>query len=185
SAVRALNDFEGPLDLVVLMAGYDSSLKRVGDELRSFISAAHVRDVKLIILNFKESLKFPSPGSRGKRSIYADFNEILRDVVAEEGSSDPIIADWNSFSWGKVDWFQKDGIHLKVEGAVALGWFISNAVASVSDNPCPFTENYPCPLPVMIDPRIDLMEEFNVTDTETQCYEDGANRKRVCSKHRR
>ena len=50
----------------------------------------------------KESLKFPSPGSRGKRSIYANFNKILREVVAEEGSSNLAIADWNSFSWGQA-----------------------------------------------------------------------------------
>ncbi|MHB1129977.1 MAG: acyltransferase family protein [Ilumatobacteraceae bacterium] len=185
SAVRALEDFEGTLDYVVLMAGYDSTIKRIGEEFRHFIDAARAKDVKLVILNFKESLKFPSPGSRGKRSIYADFNKVLQDVVTEDGSNDLIIADWNSFSWAKAEWFRTDGIHLKIEGAVALGWFISHVVASVSDNPCPFTENYPCAIPEMIDPRIDLMEEFNVTDTQVQCYEDGASRKRVCTRDRR
>lgn len=185
NAVRTLEEFEGLLDYVVLMAGYDNSVKRVGEELRRIIETAKIRDVKLIILNYKESLKFPSPGSRGKRSIYADFNAILRDVAVEGGSNHVIIADWNSFSWGKSNWFQTDGIHLNVEGAVALGLYISHVVASVSDNPCPFTENYPCPFPEMIDPRIDLMKEFNVEYTKVHCYEDGASRKRVCTLDRR
>lgn len=185
NAVHALEDFEGPLDYVVLMAGYDSSVQRVGEEFKRIAATARAKDVTLIILSYRESLKFPSPGSRGKRSIYADFNKILRDVVAEEGSQDLFIADWNSFSWGRTEWFSRDGIHLSIEGAVALGWFISNVVASVADNPCPFTETYPCPFPGMLDPRIELMTRFNVTDTDVQCYEDGAKRKRVCTRDRR
>ena len=185
NAVRTLEEFSGALDYVVLMAGYDSSVKRVGNEFKRFIEATRAKDVKLIIMTYKESLKYPSPGSRGRRSIYADFNEILRDVVAKDGSDDLIIADWNAFSWGNVKWFRPDGIHLTIEGTVALGWFISQVVASVADNPCPFTENYPCAFPEKIDPRINLMTEFNVEDTKIQCYEDGKSRKRVCGRDRR
>lgn len=185
NAVNTLEGYEGALDYVVLMAGYDSSVQRVGDEFRRFIESAQAKDVKSIILTYKESLKYPAPGSRGKRSVYADFNKILRDVVAKQGSDNLVIADWNSFSWGKVDWFRPDGIHLTIEGTVALGWYLSHVVASVADNPCPFTETYPCALPEMLDPRIDLMTEFNVEDTKTQCYEDGKSRKRVCGRDRR
>lgn len=185
SALRALQEFEGPLDYVILMAGYDSSVKRVDDELKRFIEQVHVMGVKLVVLNFKESLKFPSPGSRGKRSVYADFNKVLRDIVAADDSGDIFMADWNLFSWGKGQWFLRDGIHLSIEGSVALGWYISHIVANVADNPCPHSDIYPCAVPEMIDPRIDLMTEFDVEDTEKQCYEDGASRKRVCTRDRR
>jgi peptidoglycan/LPS O-acetylase OafA/YrhL len=185
SALRTLEEFAGPLDYVVLMAGYDSSVNRVDDELRRIIDAAQVKNVKLIILTFRESLKFPSPGSRGKRSVYADFNKVLREEVAKDDSGEVYIADWNLFSWGKAEWFLRDGIHLNIEGAVALGWYVSHLVASAADNPCPSTDIYPCAVPEMIDPRIDLMTDFNVKDTEIQCYEDGANRKRVCTRDRR
>jgi len=181
NAVRALEEFEGPLDYVVLMAGYDSSVNRMNDELNRIINAARTKNVKLIFLDFTESLKFPAPGSRGKRSVYADFNEILRDVVAKDGTNNLVIVNWNSFSSGRASWFRRDGIHLTIEGALALGWFISHVVANVADNSCPFTENYPCAIPAMIDPRIDLMNRFNVVYTETKCYEDGAKRKRVCT----
>lgn len=185
SALRALEDFEGPLDFVVLMAGYDSSVKRVDDELARFLDEVHVKGVKVIILSYKESLKFPAPGSRGKRSVYNDFNKILANVVADDNSGDVVIADWNLFSWGQTQWFLRDGIHLSIEGAVALGWYISQLVANAAENPCPFTDVYPCGVPEIIDPRIDLMSAFNVEDTERQCYEDGANRKRVCTRDRR
>lgn len=185
SALRALEEFDGPLDFVVLMAGYDSSVQRVDDELERFLDEVHAQGVKVIILNYKESLKFPAPGSRGKRSVYNDFNKILAKIVAEDNSGDVDIADWNSFSWGQTQWFLRDGIHLNIEGAVALGWYISQIVANAADNPCPFTDVYPCGVPEMIDPRIDLMSELNVEETERQCYEDGANRKRVCTRDRR
>ena len=185
SALSALKGFSGPLDYVILMAGYDSSVRRVDDELKLLIEEVQVKGVQLIVLNFRESLKFPSPGSRGKRSVYADFNKLIREVVAADNSGDVAIADWNLFSWGRSEWFLRDGIHLNIEGSVALGWYISHLVANVADNPCPFSDIYPCAVPGMIDPRIDLMTMFEVEETEIQCYEDGASRKRVCTRDRR
>ena len=181
NAVRTFQEFEGPLDYVVLMAGYDSSVKRFDDELEIIINATRTKNVKLLVLDFKESLKFPAAGSRGKRSVYADFNEILREVVAKDDTNNLVLVKWNSFSSGRASWFRRDGIHLTIEGAVALGWFISHVVANVADNQCPFTESYPCLIPAMIDPRIDLMKMFNVEYTNIKCYEDGAKRKRVCT----
>lgn len=185
SALRAFNDFTGPLDYVVLMAGYDSSVRRVGDELRRLIAAINDKNVKVVILTYKESLKFPSPGSSGQRSVYADFNKILKEEVAKDESGNVVIADWNLFSWGQSEWFLKDGIHLKIEGAVALGWYISHLVATIADNACPFTDVYPCGFPERMDPRVDLMTQFSVKDTEIQCYEDGSSRKRVCTRDHR
>lgn len=181
TAVRALEEFDGPLDYVVLIVGYDSSVNRLNDELKRIITMAQTKNVKLIYFDFKESLEFPAPGSRGKRSVYADFNEILRDVVAADDTGNLVLASWNSFSSGRSSWFRRDGIHLSVEGSVALGWFISHVVANVADQPCPFSEIYPCAIPATMDPELDLMDSFNVVATKTRCYEDGEQRKRVCT----
>lgn len=181
TAVQTVADFEGPLDYIVFMGGYDSSVKRFNDELQSFIREAKAKGVKVIFLDFKESLKFPAPGSKGKRSIYAEFNDILREVVAKNQTNDLFLVEWNLFSSGRSNWFRRDGIHLSLEGAVALGWLISHAVAYVADNKCPFADTYPCTIPTTLDPSFDLMEIFDVTFTKTKCYEDGLNRERVCT----
>ncbi len=73
------------------------------------------------------------------------------------------------------------GLVITLEGAVALGWLISHAVANVADNKCPFTDTYPCTIPTAMDPGHDLMKIFDVTFTKTKCYEDGLNRERVCT----
>jgi len=181
NAVQTVADFEGPLDYIVFMVGYDSSVKRFDDELQSFIREAKAKGVKVIFLDFKESLKFPAPGSKGKRSIYAEFNEILREVVVKNQTNDLFLVEWNLFSSGRSNWFRRDGIHLSLEGAVALGWLISHAVANVADNKCPFTDTYPCTIPTALDQGYDLMKIFDVTFTKTKCYEDGLNRERVCT----
>ena len=181
TAVQTVADFEGPLDYIVFMGGYDSSVKRFKTELQSFIQAAKDKDTKVIFLDFKESLEFPAPGSRGKRSIYAEFNEILREVVAKEQADDLFLVEWNLFSSGRPNWFRRDGIHLTLEGAVALGWLISHAVANGADNKCPFTDTYPCTIPTALDSGYDLMKIFDVAFTKTKCYEDGLSRERVCT----
>jgi peptidoglycan/LPS O-acetylase OafA/YrhL len=181
TAVQTVADFEGPLDYIVFMGGYDSSVKRFNDELQSFIQEAKANGLKVIFLDFKESLEFPAPGSKGKRSIYAEFNDILREVVAKNQTNDLFLVEWNLFSSGRSNWFRRDGIHLTLEGAVALGWLISHAVANVADNKCPFTDTYPCTIPAALDPGFDLMKIFDVTSTKTKCYEDGLSRERVCT----
>lgn len=181
TAVQTVADFEGPLDCIVFMGGYDSSVKRFNDELQSFIREAKAKGIKVIFLDFKESLKFPAPGSGGKRSIYAEFNNILREVVAKNQTNDLFLVEWNLFSSGRSNWFRRDGIHLNLEGAVALGWLISHAVANVADNKCPFTDRYPCTIPTALDPGFDLMKIFDVAFTKTKCYEDGLSRERVCT----
>lgn len=181
TAVQAVTDFEGPLDYIVFMGGYDSSVRRFEGELQDFMQVARAKGAKMILLDFKESLKFPAPGSSGKRSVYAEFNEILREVTAKSQTNDLFLVQWNLFSAGKPSWFRRDGIHLNLEGAVALGWLISHAVANVADNKCPFTDTYPCTIPTALDPGYDLMKIFNVTNTKTKCYEDGLSRERTCT----
>lgn len=185
SAVEALRAYAQPVDLVVLMAGYHSSTEQFADEIRDIAAAARYKGAGLVVLSLKESLKFPAPGSRGARSVYTDFNDQLKDVLKEEAQAKVTLANWNLFSFTSPDWFERDGIHLTLEGTIALGWYLSRVVAEVVDNPCPDDGSYPCVTPKIADNTVDWLDRFGVEDTNIHCYEDGAKRTRTCTKNRR
>jgi len=184
NVVSVLKNTTEKFDAVVLMAGYDSSAKRIGNEYKDLIAVVRAKNLKLIVLTYKESLNFPAPGSRGKRSVYAEFNAVVRDVVARDRQHF-VLADWNAYSAGQKSWFRPDGIHLNIDGTLALGAFISTAVAENTDNPCPFASVYPCSYASNLPQATDFLAEFNVAYTEKHCYEDGNSRKRVCTTDRR
>lgn len=185
NAVTVLENYDKPVNVVVLMAGYHSWTTEFEGEVRALADMARYRGAKLVVLTLKESLKFPAPGSRGERSVYTDFNRLLRDV--EKSGDYPLltIANWNLFSYSSPDWFESDGIHLKLEGTLALGWYISRFVAKVVDNPCPDDGSYPCAVPTIADSEIDWLDEYKVRNTNRHCYEDGRSRTLNCTTNRR
>ena len=184
NVVSVLNDTTEKFDVVVLMAGYDSSVRKISDEYKALIEVVLAKNLKMIVLTYKESLYFPASGSRGKRSVYAEFNAVLRDLVARD-SQHFVLADWNAYSAGQKSWFRPDGIHLNIDGTLALGAFISTAVAENAGNPCPFRSVYPCTYANNLPQATDFLTEFNVADTEMHCYEDGNSRKKMCTTDRR
>ena len=185
NVVTALKDFNKPVDLIVLMAGYDSSVKKVAGEYLKLFEVIRLKKIPLVMLTYKESLRFPAPGSRGKKSLYAEFNSALREAVANDRSGLVSIAEWNAYSAGQSSWFKSDGIHLTVKGALALGAFISTAVATATDNPCPYANAYPCAPMNNLKQSTDFIARFNAKETNIQCYEDGESRKRTCTSDRR
>jgi peptidoglycan/LPS O-acetylase OafA/YrhL len=184
NVVAVLNDTTEKFDVVVLMAGYDSSVRKINDEYKDLIEVVRAKNLKMIVLTYKESLYFPAPGSRGKRSVYGEFNAVLRDLVARD-TQHFVLADWNAYSAGQKSWFRPDGIHLNIDGTLALGAFISTAVAESTGNPCPYSSVYPCSYANNLPQVTDFLAEFNVADTEMHCYEDGEARREACTTDRR
>ncbi len=185
NVVTALREFDKPVDLIVLMAGYDSSAKKIADEYTKLFEVIRLKKTPVVILTYKESLNFPAPGSRGKKSLYGEFNSALREAVASDRSGLVSIAEWNAYSAGQSSWFKSDGIHLTVKGALALGAFISTSVATATDNPCPFANAYPCAPMNNLKQSTDFIARFNAKETKIQCYEDGESRKKTCTSDRR
>lgn len=185
NVVTVIKELQKPIDVIVLMAGYDSSASKISAEISQLLSVIRVKKIPVIYLTYKESLKFPAPGSRGKRSIYAEFNQALREAVADDDSGLISIAEWNAYSAGQSSWFKSDGIHLTLKGALALGAFISTSVASATDNPCPYANVYPCAQMNNLKQSTDFLARFNAKDTKVHCYEDGEARKKTCTSDRR
>ena len=184
NVVTVLNNTTEKFDVVVLMAGYDSSVRKISDEYKDLIEVVRAKNLKVIVLTYKESLYFPASGSRGKRSVYAEFNAVLRDMVARD-TQHFVLADWNAYSAGQKSWFRPDGIHLNIDGTLALGAFISTAVAESAGNPCPYSSVYPCSYANNLPQATDFLAKFNVADTEMHCYEDGEARRESCTTDRR
>jgi len=185
NVVTALKDSTKPVDLIVLMAGYDSSVRKIADEYRELLKVIRSRDTPVVVLTYKESLSFPAPGSRGKKSLYAEFNTALREVAASDSSGLLSIAEWNAYSAGQSSWFKSDGIHLTVKGTLALGAFISTSIATATNNPCPYANVYPCAPMNNLKQSTDFIARFNAKETKVQCYEDGESRKKTCTTDRR
>jgi len=182
STVDALERYSEDFDVIVLMAGYHSREHELKEELEVFARAAKIRQSKLVILTFKETLFFPAAGSQGEKSMYANFNRILYRTIAKNPEfSDVVLADWNYFSGTEESWFRSDGMHTTIEGTLALGWYISHVVAAVSGLPCPDTEITPCVIPEIADPSIDWFQKYNVKNTNRRCFEFGDTRERRCA----
>ena len=183
--VTTLKNLDKPVDLIVLMAGYDSSVNKIADEFKKLFEVIRSKNTPVIVLTYRESLNFPTPGSRGKKSLFAEFNSKLRTAVASDSSGLMSIAEWNVYSAGQPSWFTTDGIHLKVKGALALGAFISTSVAMATDNPCPYANAYPCESMNNLKQSTDFLTQFNAKETKIHCYEDGKSRKKTCTADRR
>jgi len=111
NVVTALKEFANPVDVVVLMAGYDSSANKIADEYTKLFEVIRTKKTPVVVLTYKESLYFPAPGSRGKKSIYAEFNAALREAVASDTFGLVSIAEWNAYSAGQSSWFKSDVRH--------------------------------------------------------------------------
>lgn len=172
-------------DVLVVMVGYHSRPASVEKELIEVGNALAATGLPVIFVNFKESMTFPEAGSKGTRSVYTGFNEILARLVADGRMGNTQIADWNRFSYQHPEWFRPDGIHSTIVGTVALGWFLSMTIAAKFDNPCPFDGEYPCVVPDMDDGSIDYLSRFGVEYTDIHCYQDHEDRRRNCRVDRR
>ena len=63
---------------------------------------------------------------REAKSVYAVSNA---DIEEESGKWPTLtVADWNSYSASRPDWFEADGVHLTLAGSTALAVFIQRTL---------------------------------------------------------
>lgn len=185
SAALAISSRRRNFDYVVLMAGAHSTRRDLADEIRMAQEAAEARGAKLLIVTLRESIRYTAADSVPGESAFVEFNRIIRDLAEELGPEKVALVDWNTFSFRESQWFRSDGIHPNLEGTIALGWLISQAVAADAGNPCPYDWQYPCTLPDGAGMNRNWLGDFGVTPTEEHCYEDGNARIPICQRDRR
>jgi peptidoglycan/LPS O-acetylase OafA/YrhL len=180
SAVGAFRKYKEKFDVVVVLAGYHSRDSQFEEEVTSLLDEIRATGAKVVFLSLKETLAFPAPGSRGKKSMYVSFNKRLSKVISERNDSGVVLADWNFFSRDHREWFRSDNMHTSLPGTLALGWFISHAVATATNHQCPSDARYPCSIPDAPPTATDWLSLFDVVNTRIRCFEMGAERTRLC-----
>jgi hypothetical protein len=167
-------------DTVVVMGGYYSTPETIGDEFDGLVDSVRRHGAsRLVLLNYRESLAFPLPGSRGTESIYGVLNDVIEERLATGEYAEVVLLDWNSFSAPVGAWFRSDGIHVNLGGALGLGTFISESLATLAGLSC--GEDV-CAGPVAPLPIGALLERFGLEPTDTLCYEMGSARTPECKR---
>lgn len=167
-------------DVLFVMAGYHSYPDTIASEFRAVVRAARDRGFTSIVwMTLRESTHYPGVGN--DVSVYATFNRSVRSVIAEGGYEDVVVLDWNAYSASRLDWFVPDGIHVNLRGALALGEYVSLAMAALDGRPCPGASlRVPCVLPLSAPSTDDLLGRYGLVDTIEHCYEMGESRQLEC-----
>jgi len=165
----------------IVMGGYHSTPSTIGEEFVMIVDALRANGTtRILFVEFRESLAYPAAGSRGKKSVYTLFNKTVRDLLASGRYPDVMILPWNTYSATQSHWFRADGIHINLEGSLALGAYLSDTLAYIEEKPChSLVTAEPCNHPT-IPAKVDYFERYSVTPSEIHCYQYGASRREVC-----
>jgi peptidoglycan/LPS O-acetylase OafA/YrhL len=165
----------------VVMGGYHSTPSSIGEEFVMIVDALRANGTtRILFLEFRESLAYPAAGSRGKKSVYTLFNKTVRSILSSGSYPDVILLPWNTYSATQSHWFRTDGIHVNLEGALALGAYLSDTLAYIEEKPCLLIETAePCNHPTF-PTKVDYFERYSVTPSDIHCYQYGASRRETC-----
>jgi hypothetical protein len=74
---------------------------------------------------------------RAVDSGFAGRNAVIRQEVATGEYPDVVIADWDSYTADRPQWFVNDGVHYRPIAAWAAADYLSRKVAFLEGRPCP------------------------------------------------
>jgi hypothetical protein len=101
-------------DVVVIGAGTNGAIKTA--DLLALLSALSDRS-RIVLVNV-----------HADRPWVAQSNRAIDNAIAQFGSANVRLADWNSYSQGHRDWFYADGIHTKGAGSTAYAQLIRDTL---------------------------------------------------------
>jgi hypothetical protein len=105
---------------VVVATGYNDNPYRFDRDLNTVMRTLNAEGVKQVVW-----LTLRDP-----KSTYVLSNE---DIEAGSKKWPTLtVADWNSYSAGRPDWFEADGVHLTLAGSTAFAVFIQRTLRSIS-----------------------------------------------------
>jgi len=180
---EALRGYDGQnYDILVIMAGYHTTVKDIKNEFKSVISAAENSGFRKILwVNYRESLKFPLTGSNGTKSAYSTINAAVNETIAQENIDTVTVLDWNSYSKPFPHWFIPDDLHTTLNGTLELNRFLSLNIRQHSEDLCASTTTR-CDAISAIAPGTRLLEFYKLRDTDVHCYEKGKTREKSCER---
>jgi hypothetical protein len=153
TAVEAIRDTPGTVDVVVMKTGYNDWFSDFPKEFDAVVQMSRLKGAHTIIwMTYNEAV----PRNNARRA-YQENNIDLRWLVTLPQYSDVILADWQRYSDGRPDWFY-DGTHTTPSGSYAIADYISRWMAAVEHRPCPKPQTVGgpiaprCPVPDLTGP---------------------------------
>jgi hypothetical protein len=139
TVVQVLNGLTGPVDVLVVQAGYDDAASGFGTSFDAVVGAARAKGISQVIwLTYRASASYVFVGfNRALGNGYASMNATLRERVASGAYPEVIIADYERYTAGVTTWFEGDGIHLTRTGAYGTADYIARQIAHANALPCP------------------------------------------------
>lgn len=180
---EALRGYDGQnYDILVILAGYHTTVKDIKNEFKSVIAAAEKSGFgKILWVNYRESLEFPLTGSNGTKSAYSAINATVNETIAQENMETVTVLDWNSYSKPFPHWFIPDDLHTTLNGTLELNRFLSLNIRKHSGDLCAATTTR-CDAISVITPGTRLLEFYKLKDTDVHCYEKGKTREKLCER---
>lgn len=143
----------GEADTLIVAVGYNDKSTTFFSDFDLVVDAARSRGFSQIIwLTYRETSLYTLPGV-DYTSDYASMNQILRNKITSGAFSDVVIADLWMYTSSVPQWFVRDGVHYKLDGAFGVADYLSRTIAALNGAPCPQpwtsggSVETPCPRP--------------------------------------
>ena len=143
----------GEADTLIVAVGYNDKSTTFFSDFDLVVDAARSKGFSQIIwLTYRETSLYNLPGV-DYTSDYASMNQILRNKITSGAFSDVVIADLWMYTSSVPQWFVRDGVHYKLDGAFGVADFLSRTIAALNGAPCPQpwtsggSVETPCPRP--------------------------------------
>lgn len=130
TVVDVIRSTPGPIDIVVVKAGYNDWFSDFPAEFDAVVGAARERGAHTVVW-FTHNTVVSRPLAR---LAYEENNADLRRLAPT--TPDVLLADWGGYSDGRQEWFW-DGTHLTASGTWATADYVSRWIAAIEHRPCP------------------------------------------------
>jgi hypothetical protein len=141
---------------------------------------------RIVWWTLRSDVDYVSPGSVGNHEGFAEMNSIVRTKVATGAYPDVVVADWQSYTADRPEWFVTDGVHYRAVGTWGAADYLSRKMAFLDARPCPFPEHPgqtphdPCPDPDVTGQVAEIEALYPIGVDGVLCYEVGEDRRTEC-----
>lgn len=188
NVIEALAAAQGPVEVVVVMAGYNDWYSTFPTAFDEVVAAARATGAERIVwLTYRERSTYRNPvGGVPQAESFRIQNQVLRAKVASGAFGDVTLLDWNAATEDRDEWFTSDGVHLTLAGAYGAADMIARAVSSLDREPCHAPSERggsapaPCPWPDRGPGVTDPIGLYAGNPNDVHCYEVGADRHVEC-----
>lgn len=188
NAVSAISAAEGTFDVVVVMTGYNDWYTTFPSAIELVMAAARSKGARQVVwLTYREGVRYTNPSTGSSQAYgYRMQNQLLREAAASGRYPDLVVADWNSYTASRSDWFVADGVHFTIRGAYGAADYVARTAAMLYGEPCPAAWvpgggiDTPCPSPDTRPDVVDPLALYAGNPSDIHCYLVGPTRRVEC-----